>query len=1363
LTGSNENSITGNLIGTDITGTQALPNGSIVGSPGILVEFGASNNQIGTNGDGLNDAQERNVISGNGNVGLIIQHLNLGFPQLIPETPTAGNVVAGNYIGTDITGTRAIPNAIAGVVLQNGASANRIGTDGDGLADDAERNVISGNLAQGVGIGAPRVEALSIADAIVLGDLPSTTATGFVNQADFRDGSAGAAGDWAFDSPIPGGGGDDYVIVATGTLQVHTAGRFTFALRANEGGRLRINGFNVIEDDERDGFSSVFDDISLAAGLHTVEWLGFERGGAAAFELSVAVGPGRSGPVTVANGWRVLGDPSPHAEIGLDGPLAVTTYYHGRSDLHNVVAGNYIGTDVTGTVALGNSQGVTINGASNLIGGSTAAERNLIAGNRSHGVWINTANAASNSVQGNYIGLDFTGVGSLANSGNGVLIENGAQRNRIGTDADGIDDIGERNVVSGNGASGVVLTGLGATGNTVAGNYIGTDATGMTSLIPELPPTAPTGTGPAAVFVATGGRVVVEAELFQSRTSFGGADWRIVPDEAAGVARFFHARGSYLQVLPEAGLANANVPPFDRGPAVRYRVQIDTPGAYRLFPRFDGFDGGSDSLYAGIVELRDGVGVGQADWYRFGQQADSDFATATWVGSGGFETTSAAGGDVPAVWTFAHAGVYTIEFLMREDGVALDAFVLQLATLPPPPNVSLGNRFDGIAITGGASSNLVGTDADGVADAGERNVISGNHLSGVRIVDAGTDQNTVAGNLIGTNAAGTAPIGNFFDGVTIHNGARANVIGTNGDGSGDGAEGNVISGSVLFSGVAVFDPGTQQNLIAGNLIGTDATGTAPLANGFSGIHLFGGAASNRIGSDGDGMADDLERNVLSGNAVHGVFIDGPGSSHNTVAGNNIGTDITGALDLGNGGAGVQIEGAAGNTIGGDTGAESNTIAFNGDAGVLVTGTTATENTIRLNAIHSNGGLAISLAGGNHLQEAPLLVLAEGGAAETRVVGSIQSAADATFTLDFYVDRLPDANGQGGGQQFLGSIDIVTDGAGSASFEVTLGVTIASGEVLSATATDAAGNTSEFSAVLQPDRTGPTSTVEPLPARTDSLTFPVSVSGTDPLVSGEISSGVSHYDVFVSVDFGPFTFWQQLPAENPTADFVAAPSHTYGFRSVAADAAGNVESKPETVEASIIVDGVGGVEVAGFDVHRGATQRSFIRYLDVSFSTDSQDELAAIVGSLADDDPTNDRMRLRRFGLDGEGLGELVAIVPSMITLAGQTLQIDFGSQGIGGNRNSIRGDGYYALELDLSGGIDDGYESALNFYRLFGDVTGDRRVDWSDLFSIALALLRPRHDLEKDVNGDGVVNLLDLVFASKQFGRILDGELELDD
>ena len=144
----------------------------------------------------------------------------------------------------------------------------------------------------------------------------------------------------------------------------------------------------------------------------------------------------------------------------------------------NLMQGNLVGTDLTGTVGLGNSlYGVLIEDApSNTIGGTTEAARNIVSGNDSSGIVLLSRGAFENTVQGNFIGTDITGTFAIPNVTHSVIIDD-APRNLIG----GLT-AGARNIISGNSEGGVVIGGLDATGNIVQGNFIGTDVTGATAM-----------------------------------------------------------------------------------------------------------------------------------------------------------------------------------------------------------------------------------------------------------------------------------------------------------------------------------------------------------------------------------------------------------------------------------------------------------------------------------------------------------------------------------------------------------------------------------------------------------------------------------------------------------------------------------------------------------------------------------------------------------------------------------------------------------------------------------------------------------------------------------------------------------------
>src|SRR5437867_388689 len=125
----------------------------------------------------------------------------------------------------------------------------------------------------------------------------------------------------------------------------------------------------------------------------------------------------------------------------------------------------------------------------------------------------------------------------------------------------------------------------------------------------------------AATYKEAAGVIVIEAEHFDSRTTNSANHaFLVVPTEDPGSpSAFVNARGDmYLQVLPDSG-AGATTGPGGVGidPSVNFKVHIDNPGYYQLYLRWGGWDGASDSLYARVLGISDGVGGILPDWYRY--------------------------------------------------------------------------------------------------------------------------------------------------------------------------------------------------------------------------------------------------------------------------------------------------------------------------------------------------------------------------------------------------------------------------------------------------------------------------------------------------------------------------------------------------------------------------------------------------------------------------------------------------------------------------------------------------------------------------------------------------------------------------
>jgi hypothetical protein len=350
---------------------------------------------------------------------------------------------------------------------------------------------------------------------------------------------------------------------------------------------------------------------------------------------------------------------------------------------------------------------------------------------------------------------------------------------------------------------------------------------------------------------------------------------------------------------------------------------------------------------------------------------------------------------------------------------------------------------------------------------------------------------------------------NGRDGIRIF--ANDCVIG------GDGPnQANVISANI-DNGIAVgVHPWTGQmasnvgfrTRIQGNIIGLDSAGIQPRGNGKSGITLVSGKDSI-IGGDTAAMG-----NIIAANGFEGVeiipwdFSNGNTLIMNTVVKNNkIGVTKTGGA-IGNGRDGV-VAAAPQTTV------MLNAIANNGWAGVLVR--KGTGSVISNNSISNNGQLGIDLSaafeigvslndpgdgdtGGNTMINFPVITAAVIESPYTRVTGTYQGAPNGSFTVDVYKNNGCDGSGYGEGEVYAGSAVVNTDGSGNGSFSLSVPWTGVQAW-MTATARDAAGNTSEFSRCTQTTYPAPTFTaMSPQGGRVGTT---VTITGTNFLILNSV--------------------------------------------------------------------------------------------------------------------------------------------------------------------------------------------------------------------------------------------------------------------
>lgn len=410
-------------------------------------------------------------------------------------------------------------------------------------------------------------------------------------------------------------------------------------------------------------------------------------------------------------------------------------------------------------------------------------------------------------------------------------------------------------------------------------------------------------------------------------------------------------------------------------------------------------------------------------------------------------------------------------------------------------NLISGNQI-GISTSGTGTTiqgNLIGTDATGTLKvpnsngiqavgqniliggltAGARNIISGNSGEGVLLRGAG---NKLQGNFIGTDITGALALGNGGNGVSAGEGALIGGTVTEAR--------NIISANGNFANVALGQNFSGSSaIVQGNYIGTDVTGTRSLGgNAAAGINVT--SNNNQIGGPSAAA-----RNVISGNRI-GIQIGGffSGVVGNVVQGNLIGVNAAGTGQLPNANQGIALTDAVNNTIGGTQAGAGNRIAFNGGPGITVSsagGGGGSGNSIRGNSIFSNNGLGIDLAangvtpndsndgdtGPNQLQNFPVITSATSASGSTTIQGSLKSIPSTSFQIDFYASSAVDPSGNGEGAQFFNSTSVSTNGSGDATINLTFPTALPAGRVITATATDPNGNTSEFSAANSAGATG----------------------------------------------------------------------------------------------------------------------------------------------------------------------------------------------------------------------------------------------------------------------------------------------------
>ena len=558
--------------------------------------------------------------------------------------------------------------------------------------------------------------------------------------------------------------------------------------------------------------------------------------------------------------------------------------------------------ELDGSFLGGSASGLEIKGGRSVVRGlainSFQANGILVSGE-------DVASGGGNIIEGCYIGLDAGGTMPRPNHGFGIWLRSSA--NTVGGTVPA-----SRNVISSNLGEGVSITDSLTLNNRVLGNYIGTDATG----------TVERGNGSYGVSIAApshdvGGTVAGSGNVISGNDEGG---IRV----AGSSANSPDIQGNFIGTSASgtADLGNSG------------------PGVF--------IDGASGTVVGGG---KDGEGGNVISGNSSGVRIAGG-ATRTRV-LGNFIGTDAAG------------------------------------------TGGLANDQHGVLIQGSPENTIGGTTA------GSRNIISGNGDDGVRLSGAGATGNRVQGNYIGTDLTGTTKVGKAQNGVICFN-APANLIG----GAAAG-EGNVISGAAF--GLQIVGAGAVGNLVQGNRIGTDASGTADLGN-TTGILLSPGSEKTTVGGPA-GAGNIIAYSVATGLSV------APSSTGNAVFGNSM---------FANGGLGINLQGG-----------------------------TEDANSVTANDFPDSD------SGANNLQNYPVLTGITVAGESKSVEGELASNPNTDYVIDFYRSGTVDPSGFGEGETYLGFINVQTNSQGRVAFTFALD-TNANSQYITATATDPDGNTSEFS-------------------------------------------------------------------------------------------------------------------------------------------------------------------------------------------------------------------------------------------------------------------------------------------------------------
>jgi CSLREA domain-containing protein len=585
---------------------------------------------------------------------------------------------------------------------------------------------------------------------------------------------------------------------------------------------------------------------------------------------------------------------------------------------NNTIRCNHIGIDASGNVGLGNGwSGIVVNSSNNTVGGNSIDDRNVISDNGEAGVLL-AINSNLNVVAGNFVGTKADGVSPLGNTLRGITVR--GEVNTIGG-----FDANERNVVADNGRDGILVEENGSSvyDNTIINNYIGVDKNG-----------GPLGNGENGVYLQEGSGTTVGNSSAPNLIAHNGQNGiRVGELSDENALRVNEIQDNALLGIDLEGLGEVSgevtfndLLDSDTGANAlqNYPVLSSADVTGRILGTLAGPVGDDISLFFYVNDTCDDSGHGEGEQFR--QAVDVtipnggvlflDVTLASPLTAGKYVVATAIDIDTENTSEFSNCALVT-EATFTVDSTANTADANPGDGLCDITGVSTDCTLRAAIseINGSASSGPFRIEFD-IPGAGPHTIAPPNDFDDITkpvTIDGTTQPGAACPDL--SNPANLLIV---LDGSSMFSGNGLTLAA--------GSGGSEIRGLVVNNfpehGIEVA---SDSNIIACNHIGIDQAGTTDAGNTLNGIFVTG--AGNRIGGQSKS-----ERNVLSGNDVSGVLLGG-GATSNKVQGNFIGTNAAGDSAVGNTEAGIRLNDAFENKLGGSDSGSSNLVSGNALYGI----------------------------------------------------------------------------------------------------------------------------------------------------------------------------------------------------------------------------------------------------------------------------------------------------------------------------------------------------------------------------------------------------------------------------------------------